>query len=289
MRNTTPAQSNKRRVSCRIKLSMTLQDKFSRLKRIISAYQSTLVAFSGGQDSAFLLKVCALVLPPDKILAVIAVSATYPKGELAKAKVLAKQIGARLTVIRTQELQNQKFAINSIRRCYFCKQELFSKLIDLAKQNKLNFVLEAGSLSDQEDYRPGNIAKRELKIKSPLIEAGFNKNDIRRLSKKLGLSSWDKPSLACLASRIPYGVKITAGLLQRIDQAESYLASLGFRQVRLRHHHDLCRIEVDKSDIRRLLSKGGMIVEQLKKIGYNYITVDLEGYRTGSLNEVIGR
>jgi len=268
---------------------MILQDKFSRLKRIISAYQSTLVAFSGGQDSAFLLKVCALVLPLNKILAVIAVSATYPQGELAKAKVLAKQIGAKLTVIRTKELHNQKFAVNSIRRCYFCKQELFLKLIDLAKQNKLNFVLEAGSLSDQEDYRPGNIAKRELKIKSPLMEAGFNKNDIRRLSKKLGLSSWNKPSLACLASRIPYGVKITAGLLKRIDQAESYLASLGFKQVRLRHHNDLCRIEVDKSDIRRLLSKRGMIVEQLKKAGYHYITVDLEGYRTGSLNEVIGR
>lgn len=268
---------------------MLLQDKFNCLKRIILAYKSTLVAFSGGQDSAFLLKVCALSLPPDKILAVTAVSATYPEDELAKAKTLAKHIGARLKVIRTAELNNKKFTANPIARCYFCKRELFSKLIVIAKQNKLRFVLEGSSLSDKKDYRPGNIAKRELKIKSPLSEAGFSKEDIRSLSKKLGLVSWNKPSLACLASRIPYGVKITAQLLKRIDQAEAYLSSLGFRQVRLRHHNTLCRIEVDKSDICRMLDKRERIVERLKSFGYNYITLDLEGYRTGSLNEVINR
>lgn len=268
---------------------MILQDKLNRLKRIISAYKSAVIAFSGGQDSAFLLKVCALVLPPDKVLAVTAVSATYPKGELAKAKILAKQIGVRLKVIRTAELKNKKFTANPVRRCYFCKHELFSKLIVIAKQNKLDFVLEASNLSDRSDYRPGSIAKRELKIKSPLIQAGFSKEDICRLSKKLGLSSWNKPSLACLASRIPYGVKITAGLLKRIDQAETYLNRLGFRQLRLRHHQGVCRIEVNKSDIHRLLNQRQRIVKKLKDLGYHYITVDLEGYRTGSLNEVIGR
>jgi uncharacterized protein len=268
---------------------MTLEDKFNVLKRIILAYKSAVVAFSGGQDSAFLLKVCALVLPPDKILAVTAVSATYPQAELSKAKLLAKQIGVRLKVIRSAELKNKKFTANSIRRCYFCKQELFSKLIVIAKQNKLKFVLEASSLSDKSDYRPGNIAKRRLKIKSPLIRAGFSKEDIRKLSKKLGLVSWNKPSLACLASRIPYGVQITAGLLKRIDQAEGYLISLGFRQVRLRHHHQLCRIEVEPADLPRLFSQRRRIVERLKKIGYIYITVDLQGYRTGSLNEVINK
>jgi len=268
---------------------MIFEKKLERLKRIISGYKSTLVAFSGGQDSAFLLKICALVLPPDKILAVIAVSATYPQSELSKAKILAKQIGARLKVIRTGELNNKKFTVNSTQRCYFCKQELFSKLIIIAQQQKIDFVLEASNLSDKLDYRPGNIAKRELKIKSPLIQAGFSKEDICRLSKKLGLSSWNKPSLACLASRIPYGVKITASLLKRIDRAERYLNSLGFRQVRLRHYNDLCRIEVNKSDIRRLLNKRRQIVKKLKGLGYNYITLDLEGYRTGSLNEVINR
>jgi pyridinium-3,5-biscarboxylic acid mononucleotide sulfurtransferase len=266
---------------------MVLQDKLNCLKRIIRAYRSVVIAFSGGQDSAFLLKICALVLPPDKILAVTAVSATYPEGELAKAKLLAKQIGSRLKVIRTAELDNQKFTANTIRRCYFCKQELFTKLLVIAKQNKFDFVLEASSLSDSKDYRPGNIAKRQLKIKSPLIAAGFNKKDIRKLSKKLGLSSWNKPSLACLASRIPYGVKITANLLKRIDQAESYLSSLGFRQVRLRHHNAFCRIEVGRNDLRRILNQRQRIVERLKNLGYNYVTLDLEGYRTGSLNEVI--
>jgi uncharacterized protein len=268
---------------------MVLQYKLNRLKRIISGYKSAVVAFSGGQDSAFLLKICALVLPPDKILAVTAVSETYSKGELAKAKILAKQIGARLKVIRTGELNNKKFTANSPARCYFCKQELFSRLIVIARQNKLNFVLEASSISDKSDFRPGNIAKRQLKIKSPLIEAGFKKEGIRRLSKKLGLPSWNKPSLACLASRIPYGVRITAGLLKRIDQAEAYLNSLGLRQVRLRHYGRLCRIEVDKNDLPRLLGRRQKIVKRLKSLGYNYATVDLEGYRTGSLNEVISR
>ena len=151
------------------------------------------------------------------------------------------------------------------------------------------FVLDASNISDKLDYRPGNIAKKELKIKSPLLEAGFDKEDIRKLSKELGLSSWNKPSLACLASRIPYGTKITADLLRRIDQAEAYLTSLGFRQVRLRHYNGFCRIEVEMKHINRLLRNRLAIVGKLKDLGYNYVTVDLEGYRTGSLNEVIKR
>ena len=268
---------------------MQLQDKFNRLKRIVFAYKSALVAFSGGQDSAFLLKICTLMLPGHRILAVTAVSDTYPKGELAKAKILAKHIGAKLKVIRTAELGNKKFTANPVKRCYYCKKELFLKLLAIAKQNKLNFVLEASSLSDRHDYRPGNIAKRELNIESPLIQAGFNKEDICRLSKKLGLASWNKPSLACLASRVPYGIKITPSLLKRIDRAEEYLSSLGFKQVRLRHYNQLCRIEVGKTEMCQLLNKRERIVKKLKDLGYNYVTLDLEGYRLGSLNEVIKR
>jgi pyridinium-3,5-biscarboxylic acid mononucleotide sulfurtransferase len=268
---------------------MEIGEKLSRLKRIISGYKSALVAFSGGQDSAFLLKICRLVLPGEKILAVTAVSAAYPQGELRQARELARQIGCRLKVIRTRELRNIKFTENSAQRCYFCKQELFSKLTALARENKLGFVLEAGNLSDKKDYRPGNAAKRKFKIKSPLIQAGFTKEDIRRMSKAIGLSSWKKPSLACLASRIPYGTRITPGLLKRIDQGEDYLRRLGFRQVRLRHHKEVCRIEVDKNDLGRLFSKRRRITEKLKALGYDYITVDLQGYRTGSLNEVLGK
>ena len=266
---------------------ITLSKKLACLKRIISGYKSCVIAFSGGQDSAFLLKICSIVLPKNKFLAVTAVSETYPLAELAKAKKLAKDISVRIKVIKTAELNNKKFSDNSISRCYFCKKELFSKLILIAKQNKLNFVIDASNISDTKDYRPGNIAKKELGIKSPLLDAGFSKQDICKLSKKLGLLSWNKPSLACLASRIPYGIKITAGLLKRIDQAEAYLVSLGFKVVRLRHYNGLCRIEVDKNEIPRLINKRQVIVSKLKKIGYNYITLDLEGYRTGSLNEVI--
>jgi pyridinium-3,5-biscarboxylic acid mononucleotide sulfurtransferase len=268
---------------------MLLQDKLNHLKRIILGYKSALVAFSGGQDSALLLKICALVLPPNKVLAVTAASPTYPQAELVKAKILAKQIGVSLKVIRTAELNNKKFTDNPVKRCYFCKQELFTKLIALARRNKLAVVAEASSLSDKNDYRPGNIAKRQLRIKSPLVEAGFNKEDIRRLSKKLGLTSWNKPSLACLASRVPYGVRITAPLLKRIDQGEAYLNRLGFKQLRLRHHRDICRIEVGQDEIVRFAGKHQEVVERLKKLGYNYVTLDLEGYRTGSLNEVIKR
>ena len=266
---------------------MTLQDKFARVKKIVLGFQSVIVAFSGGQDSALLLKICSLVLVPEKILAVTAISASYPKEELDKAKLLAKEIGVKLQIIKTAELSKLNFKANSLQRCYFCKKELFTKLWSIAHKKDFKFVLDASNFSDQADYRPGNIAKKELKIKSPLLEAGFTKSDIRQLSRKLGLSSWNKPSLACLASRVPYGTKISALLLKKINLAESYLRDLGFRQVRLRHYGKLCRIEVEKSQIVRLLSKRQAIVVYLKNLGYCKVTVDLEGYRTGSLNEVM--
>jgi uncharacterized protein len=268
---------------------MLLQRKFARLKRIISGYRSCVVAFSGGVDSALLLKVCSLVLPEKDILALTAVSATYPGGELAKARLLAREIGVRLKVVRTFELGKVDFSRNSARRCYFCKKELFSRLASIAKSKKLKFILEGSNASDKEDYRPGDAAKKELGIKSPLLEAGLRKQDVRILSKKLGLPSWDKPSLACLASRIPYGIKITPVILRRIDRAERYLTGIGVKQARLRHYGSLCRIEADARSAARILRKRLEIVNRLKRLGYSYITLDLEGYRTGSLNEVINR
>jgi len=266
---------------------LDLNPKLKKLKQIISGYGSCLVAFSGGVDSTFLLKVAALSLPKDKLLAVTADSPTFPEEELQYAKSIARDLGVRHKIITTQELNNSKFVANPVNRCYFCKKELFKSLKSIARESKLNFVIDASNFSDQADYRAGDIAKRELKVNSPLCEAGLTKEEIRLLSKELGLKSWDKPSLACLASRVPYGVRISKQLLSRIHKGELYLRGLGFKQVRLRHYNGLCRIEVLKEDINKIMRKRSLIVDKLKKIGYNYVTIDLEGYRTGSLNEVI--
>ncbi|MCM8801619.1 MAG: ATP-dependent sacrificial sulfur transferase LarE [Candidatus Omnitrophica bacterium] len=266
---------------------MDLEAKYLRLKEILKKMDSVLIAFSGGLDSTFLLKVASMVLHNDKILAVTAKSPIYPKREICFSKKITRRLKIRHKIIRTEELKDKRFTANTFKRCYFCKLELFKKLKEIAKKNHLNFVIEASNLSDEKDFRPGNKAKKVFKIHSPLKEVGFTKEDIRKLSKRLGLITWNKPSLACLASRIPYGIKITRSLLKRIEKAEDYLRSLGFSQVRLRHYDGLCRIEVFKKDIPKVISKKELIITRLKRLGYNYITLDLEGYRTGSLNEII--
>ena len=266
---------------------MALEQKLTKLKNIIRGYESCLVAFSGGVDSTLLVKVASDVLPGDKVLAVTAVSPTYPAQELLNALIVAKTLGVEHKVIKTNELKNKKFVSNPANRCYFCKRELFTRLKDLAYKHKLKCVCDASSISDKSDFRPGNLAKQELKIRSPLLEANFTKEDIRRVSKKFKLSTWDKPSLACLASRVPYGVKISSAVLERIDNSETYLRSLGFKQCRLRHYNGLCRIEVCKEDILRIFNRRKQVIDKLKKLGYNYVTVDLEGYRTGSMNPTL--
>ncbi len=266
---------------------MTLEIKLNRLKNIISGMDSVLVAFSGGADSTFLLKAASMALPHDKILAVTASSYTYPKEELLFSKSIARLFGVRHKIIKTDEIKNPRFAANPVNRCYFCKKELFAALKDIAKKYGFNFVADASNVSDKKDFRPGDKAKKEFKIRSPLQEAGLNKKDVRLLSRKLGLSTWDKPAMACLASRIPYGRGIAPSILMRINKAELFLRQMGFSQVRLRHYDGLCRIELNKNDIPKIIAKHDLVVEKLKRLGYNYITVDLEGYRTGSLNEVV--
>lgn len=266
---------------------MKTGEKLRKLQGIISDSGSCLVAFSGGTDSAFLLKTAAGILPKGKVLAVTASSATYPKEELLLAQVICRKIGARHKVIRTQELKNRKFLQNPLNRCYFCKQELFRRLKDIAKKSGLRVVFDASNASDKEDFRPGRQAKEELGIRSPLEEAGLTKKEIRLLSRRMQLVTWDKPSLACLASRFPYGTKITLPLLRRVNRAEVFLRGIGLKQVRLRHYNGLCRIEVCPKDLPLALRKRKAIVERLKDLGYNYIALDLEGYRTGSLNEAV--
>lgn len=264
-----------------------IEAKFRKLKDILERMGRVLIAFSAGSDSAFLLKVASYVLPANT-LAVTAISPTYPAGELRQAKRLAKEMKVKLMVIRTNELDDLKFKINPKNRCYYCKKELFAKIRRIARKYNIKYILDGSNLDDKSDFRPGSRAKKEFKVRSPLSEAGLNKKEIRELSRKLGLETWDKAALACLASRIPYGQMIKRRDLSRIDRAEGFLRSLGFKQVRLRHYGELARIEVERPKIMRLLKPGvrDKIIDRLKKLGYNYVTVDLAGYRTGSLNPV---
>lgn len=265
-----------------------LQVKFSRLKEIIEGYSSLLVAFSGGCDSTFLLKVARDVLG-DRAMAVTARSETYPSREYEEAVQLARDMAVPHLTIDTSELSIQGFSSNLPDRCYFCKSELFQKLLEIAAENGMRYVADGASLDDLSDHRPGIRAARELGIVSPLKEAGLTKDDIRELSRMLGLPTWDKPSFACLASRFPYGEEITAQKLTMVEQAEEFLRSLGFRQVRVRHHDTMARIEISESDLDRFLERSVRepVAAKLKEIGYTYVSLDLQGYRSGSMNEVL--
>ena len=266
-----------------------MNKKLQHLKKLLNGMGSVLIAYSGGVDSTFLLKVAKDVLDDDKVLAVTADSLTYPACEIKEAETIAKKLKVKHLVIKTNELFNQKFTENPANRCYWCKRELFSKLIALAKEYKLNYVLDGSNYDDTKDFRPGMKAARELDVRSPLEEAGLTKDEIRSLSERLGLPTWNKPSLACLASRFPYGMRITKENLAKVDKAESFLRRFGITQVRVRHHDQIARIEVLKNEISGLLKEETMdkIVTKFKGLGYTYVTVDLEGYRTGSMNETL--
>ncbi|MFC1624321.1 ATP-dependent sacrificial sulfur transferase LarE [Candidatus Omnitrophota bacterium] len=262
-------------------------DKLRRLKSNLRGLRSVVVAFSGGVDSSFLLKVTKDTLPEKDVLAVTAVSDTYTRPELQQAKRFTKSLGVRHKIIFTNELKDASFTKNTVDRCYYCKKELFNKLKGLAKKDGFSSIVDATNVDDKKDYRPGTRAKDEAGVRSPLQETGFTKEDIRRFSKNMGLATWGLPSMACLSSRIPYGEKIQKATLKKIEKAEAFIRSAGIKQVRVRYHKHIARIEVDKKDIKRFFNQKfcDRIVKRLKSLGFRYITLDLEGYRTGSLNE----
>jgi uncharacterized protein len=262
-----------------------LVGKYSRLKEILGSMDSVLVAFSGGVDSSLLLKVSSEVLG-ERAMAVTANSPTYQQREIKEARGIARSLKVRFMVINSDEFQSALFRKNTPFRCYHCKLSLFSKLKKIAREHELAQVIEGSNLDDDLDYRPGNKAIQKLRIRSPLKEAGFRKKDIRELARILGLPSWNKPSMACLASRIPFNQPIEVEVLRRIEKAEEYLRQTGFSQVRVRHHGEIARIEVNPAEFNLLMDEENRkkIASRLKRLGYRYTTVDIEGYRTGSLN-----
>ncbi len=263
--------------------------KIGRLKEILKKMGKVVVAFSGGVDSSFLLKMAKDTLQDENVLAVTAVSGTYTGSELKQAKRFAKNLGTRHKIIFTDELKNKNFTKNPIDRCYYCKKELFRNLDEIARGKGFDYVLDASNTDDVKDYRPGTKAKKEFKVRSPLMEAGFSKDDIRKHSRRLKLETAGMPSMACLASRFPYGEKINKEALIKIETAEDFIKRQGISQVRVRCHNNIARIEVEKEDIKRFVNKKfcDKITKHLKQLGFKYIALDLEGYRTGSLNEVL--
>ncbi|GAB6174911.1 hypothetical protein JCM15765_43890 [Paradesulfitobacterium aromaticivorans] len=264
-------------------------EKLASLRELLKVLGSVVVAYSGGVDSAFLLKVATDVLG-DNCIGVSASSETYPESELKAAIEVAKEIGANHLLIHTTELANEQFACNPVDRCYYCKSELFAKLNRMAEEKGFNYVLDGANADDVQDYRPGMRAGKEMGIRSPLQEVCLHKNEIRELSHYLNLRTWDKPSFACLSSRFPYGHRITAEKLYQVEKAENFLRELGLKDLRVRHHDHIARIEVPRKDFPLMTGNIlDLIVEQLEGLGFVYVTLDLKGLRSGSMNEALSQ
>lgn len=266
-------------------LPVQLQIKCERLKEIIAGLKRVLVAFSGGVDSTLVARLAVDVLGRDKVLAAIAISPSLGLEEQVDALRILDEIGISHVKVETNEVDDPRYAANPINRCYFCKEHVYAALTDVARQHGFETVVDGFNAEDTSDFRPGRKAGRELGVRSPLCEVGLTKDEIRTLARHLGLSNWDKPQMACLSSRVEYGITITPKILSQVDRAEMALRKLGFTDLRVRHHDKLARVEVERQMIPQALAQRDEIVEAVRAAGYTDVTIDLEGLRHGSMNE----
>lgn len=264
----------------------TLDLRLRALRAEMARLRQVVVAYSGGVDSSLMLKLAVDALG-DGAVAVLAISPSLPQSEKEDAVTLARAIGARLELIETHEVEDASYAANAANRCFFCKDHVYAALKTYAEEHQISHMLDGMNADDTLDIRPGRAAAMKHGVRSPLHEAGITKAEVRSLARKLGLPNWDKPAAACLSSRIPYGTTVTAPLLQRIESAEAYVKSLGFAELRVRHHGDIARIEVPLSSLAEAVLRHGELVGGLKALGWTYVALDLDGLRTGSMNEVL--
>jgi pyridinium-3,5-biscarboxylic acid mononucleotide sulfurtransferase len=265
-------------------LSSELTEKVNVLKNVLEEMESLVIGMSGGVDSVLLSYLASQILG-DRALAVTADSPSLPRRELAETVRLSEQFGFKHELIQTAEVSDPRYAANPVNRCYFCKNELFDHLDEIALKGNFRWVCYGENMDDQSDHRPGGVAAQEHRVRAPLKEAGLTKADIRTLAQHLGLPVWDKPAMACLASRFPYGAHITPEKLAQVEAAEDFLWELGLRQFRVRHHGDIARIEVEPGQMPELINRAGEVNAQLREIGFKFVAMDLAGYRRGSLNE----
>lgn len=265
------------------------EERLEELASLVAPYGSALVAFSGGVDSSLALAVAAKALPKDKVLAVTSNNETYLPSELGLAKDVARFLGVAHVVVNTRELDDPNYAKNPSNRCYFCKSTLYSDLSEMAGQRGYGCVVDGANADDEGDYRPGRKAAKELGVVSPLSEAGVSKDEVRELARHLGLPSWDKPALACLSSRFPYGQEITPEKLSQVARAEEFLRREGFGEVRVRHHGEIARLEVGEREMERAFGMRAEISAELKDAGFLYVALELSPYKSGSLNAAIGK